>query len=77
LLALRKSAPRLSIQIEEGTRSVLINALRRGEIDCVIGRLDTNDEQHFHIEMFSRFLWCLLRALNIRWRAKSTSPGMN
>jgi DNA-binding transcriptional LysR family regulator len=40
LLALRQSAPRLAIQIEEGTRSVLLSALRRGEIDCVVGRLD-------------------------------------
>ncbi|MBI1201187.1 MAG: LysR family transcriptional regulator [Rhodopseudomonas sp.] len=50
LLALRKTAPGLSIQIEEGTRAVLINALRRGEVDCVLGRLDDEDERHFHVE---------------------------
>jgi DNA-binding transcriptional LysR family regulator len=40
LLALRKIAPDLHIQIEEGARVGLIAALRRGEIDCVVGRLD-------------------------------------
>jgi DNA-binding transcriptional LysR family regulator len=40
LLALRKVAPDLRIQIEEGARVALIAALKRGEIDCVIGRLD-------------------------------------
>ena len=40
LLALRKIAPDLRIQIEEGARVALIAALKRGEIDCVIGRLD-------------------------------------
>lgn len=44
LLALRRSAPGLSAQIEEGTRAVLMNALRRGEIDCVIGRLDPGEQ---------------------------------
>lgn len=50
LLRLRSSAPSLTIQIEEGTRPVLLNALRRGEIDCVIGRLDRADEHGFHVE---------------------------
>lgn len=40
LLALRKIAPDLRIKIEEGARVGLIAALKRGEIDCVIGRLD-------------------------------------
>ena len=42
LLTLRKVAPGLSVQIEEGTRTALLNSLRRGEIDCVIGRLDAS-----------------------------------
>jgi DNA-binding transcriptional LysR family regulator len=40
LLALRQSAPGLAVQIEDGSRSFLLNSLRRGEIDCVISRLD-------------------------------------
>ncbi len=44
LLALRRSAPGLAAEIEEGTRAVLMNALRRGEIDCVIGRLDPGEQ---------------------------------
>lgn len=40
LLALRKLAPDLHVQIEEGARVALIAALRRGELDCVVGRLD-------------------------------------
>jgi DNA-binding transcriptional LysR family regulator len=51
LLALRKRAPRLSIRIEEGTRPFLLNALRKGEIDCVIGRLyGSADENDLHSE---------------------------
>jgi DNA-binding transcriptional LysR family regulator len=40
LLALRKRAPSLIVSIEEGTRLFLLAGLRKGEIDCVIGRLD-------------------------------------
>lgn len=40
LLALRRVAPDLRIQIEEGARVALIASLKRGEIDCLIGRLD-------------------------------------
>jgi DNA-binding transcriptional LysR family regulator len=40
LQALRKVAPALRIRIEEGARSALLGSLRRGELDCVIGRLD-------------------------------------
>jgi len=51
LLALRKSAPGLAVQVEDGTRDVMLNALRRGEIDCVIGRLDAGTgERDLHIE---------------------------
>jgi DNA-binding transcriptional LysR family regulator len=51
LLALRKTAPGLAVQIEDGTREVMLNALRRGEIDCVIGRLDAGPaERDLHIE---------------------------
>ncbi len=45
LLALRKEAPALRIQIEEGTRSSLLASLRRGELDCVIGRLEVSAEE--------------------------------
>ena len=45
LLALRKQAPALRIQIEEGTRASLLASLRRGELDCVIGRLDIGSEE--------------------------------
>jgi DNA-binding transcriptional LysR family regulator len=51
LLALRKTAPGLAVQIEDGTREVMLNALRRGEIDCVIGRLDAGaGDRDLHIE---------------------------
>ncbi len=40
LMALRKVAPKLHIRVQEGTTSSLLDQLRRGEIDCVIGRLD-------------------------------------
>jgi DNA-binding transcriptional LysR family regulator len=51
LLALRKTAPALAVQIEDGTREVMLNALRRGEIDCVIGRLDAGAaDGGLHIE---------------------------
>lgn len=45
LLALRKEAPALRIQIEEGTRAALLASLRRGELDCVIGRLDVGSDE--------------------------------
>ncbi len=45
LLALRKLAPALRIQIEEGTRASLLASLRRGELDCVIGRLDVGSQE--------------------------------
>jgi DNA-binding transcriptional LysR family regulator len=51
LLALRKTAPGLAVQIEDGTRDVMLSALRRGEIDCVIGRLGAGDgDRDLHIE---------------------------
>lgn len=51
LLALRKSAPALAVQVEDGTRPVLLSALRRGEIDCVISRLDTDGaDRDLHVE---------------------------
>jgi DNA-binding transcriptional LysR family regulator len=50
LLALRKTAPGLAVQVEDGTRDVMLNALRRGEIDCVIGRLDAGaGDRDLHI----------------------------
>lgn len=51
LLALRKTAPGLMVQIEDGTRDVMLNALRRGEIDCMIGRLDDGAyDRDLHVE---------------------------
>jgi DNA-binding transcriptional LysR family regulator len=40
LMALRPIAPQLQIRVQEGTTASLLDSLRRGEIDCVIGRLD-------------------------------------
>jgi DNA-binding transcriptional LysR family regulator len=42
LMALRKIAPQLQIRVQEGTTASLLDQLRRGEIDCVIGRLDSH-----------------------------------
>jgi DNA-binding transcriptional LysR family regulator len=51
LQALRKVAPGLRIRIEEGARAALLGSLRRGELDCVIGRLDVgSDDAEFHCE---------------------------
>jgi DNA-binding transcriptional LysR family regulator len=82
LLSLRKTAPGLSIQIEEGTRAVLINALRRGEVDCVIGRLDADDERHFHIEPLQQLPVMLVanpqhpmaRKRRVTWRELTAYP---
>jgi DNA-binding transcriptional LysR family regulator len=41
LMALRKIAPALRIRVQDGTGAALLDQLRRGEIDCVIGRLDS------------------------------------
>ncbi len=41
LMALRKIAPALRIRVQEGTSAALLDQLRRGEVDCVIGRLDS------------------------------------
>jgi DNA-binding transcriptional LysR family regulator len=40
LMALRRIAPQLQVRVQEGTTASLLDLLRRGEIDCVIGRLD-------------------------------------
>ena len=40
LMALRRIAPSLHIRIQDGTSAALLASLRRGEIDCVIGRMD-------------------------------------
>lgn len=51
LLALRQRAPGLTVSIEEGTRLFLLGGLRKGEIDCVIGRLhDSPAEDDLHRE---------------------------
>ncbi|ARP98397.1 LysR substrate-binding domain-containing protein [Pseudorhodoplanes sinuspersici] len=55
LAALRKQAPALRIQIEEGTRASLLASLRRGELDCVIGRLEVGSaEAELHCEKLLR-----------------------
>jgi DNA-binding transcriptional LysR family regulator len=55
LLALRRIAPALRVQIEEGSRATLLAALRRGEIECVIGRLDVGSaHREFHCELLAR-----------------------
>ena len=41
LMALRRIAPELRIRVQDGTGVALLESLRRGEIDCVIGRLDS------------------------------------
>ncbi len=43
LSRLFRTTPGLSIHIEEGTTAALLGSLMRGEIDCVLGRLDRND----------------------------------
>jgi DNA-binding transcriptional LysR family regulator len=45
LLALQKIAPGLRVRIEEGTYSALLDALVRGELDCVIGRLEAGTKE--------------------------------
>lgn len=42
LMALLKIAPSLHVRVQEGTSAALLAALRRGEVDCVIGRLDAD-----------------------------------
>jgi DNA-binding transcriptional LysR family regulator len=83
LLALRKSAPNLSVQVEEGTRPSLLNALRRGEVDCVIGRLDMSaDERGFYVEKLIRMPISMVaspshplaRAKRVTWRELSRYP---
>src|SRR5262245_31765787 len=55
LLALRRSAPGLAVQVEDGTRPVLLSSLRRGELDCMISRLDVGaGDQHRHVERLVR-----------------------
>jgi DNA-binding transcriptional LysR family regulator len=40
VLRVRGTAPRVFVQIVEGTRELVVEALRRGEIDCAVGRLN-------------------------------------
>jgi DNA-binding transcriptional LysR family regulator len=40
LMALRRVAPAVHIRVQDGTGAALLGALRCGELDCVIGRLD-------------------------------------
>ncbi|MGE3990001.1 LysR substrate-binding domain-containing protein [Pseudorhodoplanes sp.] len=41
LMALRRIAPDLRVRVHDGTGAALLGSLRRGELDCVIGRLDS------------------------------------
>lgn len=51
LLAVRKKVPDLSVQIEEGSLPSLLTALRRGEVDCVVGRLYPGQvDRDLHVE---------------------------
>ena len=45
LLRLRADAPRLGVVVEEGAREVLTEALLRGTLDLVVGRLSEADPQ--------------------------------
>jgi DNA-binding transcriptional LysR family regulator len=55
LMALRKVAPALRIRVQEGTSAALLDQLRRGEIDCVIGRLDSGaDGRDIRAEKLTR-----------------------
>lgn len=84
LLRLRSSAPSLSIQIEEGTRAVLMNALRRGEIDCVIGRLDKAEDRGFQVETLMALPVTvvasrkhrLARKRSVSWRELASYPWL-
>jgi molybdate transport repressor ModE-like protein len=51
LLALRKSVPGVMVQVTDGTHPVLLSLLRKGELDCVISRLDIGAaDRDLHIE---------------------------
>jgi molybdate transport repressor ModE-like protein len=83
LLALRKSAPGLAVQVDDGTRPVLLSALRRGEIDCVVGRLDVGTgDRDLHVEKLMQMPICvvagpshpLARAKRVSWPEMSRYP---
>jgi DNA-binding transcriptional LysR family regulator len=57
----KDEAPRLCIGIEIGTSNVLVERLKRGELDLVIGRiLEQNDESSLHYEDLSEEADCVV-----------------
>jgi molybdate transport repressor ModE-like protein len=51
LVALRKAVPGIMVQITDGPHTVLLSLLRKGELDCVISRLDLGSaDQDLHTE---------------------------
>lgn len=65
LMALHRIAPALRIRIHEGTSPALLAALRRGEIDCMIGRLDVAGTNAKDLRT-ERLLWLATRIVTRR-----------
>jgi DNA-binding transcriptional LysR family regulator len=83
LLALRKSAPGLAVLVEDGNAFVLLSALRKGEIDCMISRVDIGAaNQDLHIEKLVQMPISvvtsprhpLARAKHVSWSDLSRHP---
>ena len=83
LLALRSSAPGLAVLVEDGNAFVLLNALRQGDIDCMISRIDVGAaNQDLHIEKLVRMpisvvtspTHPLARAKRVSWSELATYP---
>lgn len=61
LAALRRVAPALRIRVQEGTSATLLGALVRGELDCVIGRLDADATgKNLRTERLLRLATCIV-----------------
>jgi len=51
LLALRRAKPGIAVQVTDGTHTVLLALLRKGELDCVVSRLDIEPaDRDLHFE---------------------------
>jgi DNA-binding transcriptional LysR family regulator len=83
LLALRSSAPGLAVLVEDGNAFVLLNALRQGDIDCMISRIDVGTaNQDLHIEKLVQMpisvvtspTHPLARAKRVSWSELTTYP---
>src|SRR5262245_2774603 len=83
LLALRSSAPGLAVLVEDGNAFVLLNALRQGDIDCMISRIDVGTaNQDLHIEKLVRMpisvvtspTHPLARTKRVSWSELATYP---